>query len=184
MWKPSKNPAVEELTKSHRKRSYNLSCLLAIKLPELNEKGKPKRVCAWCTEGVLTHGSQKYCTRLCSDSAMAWAYPQKENALLFLMEKQDWKCSGCQYDYKPSMDLIMNKEKVRHPTVSPSIFWYHMKRLKHIISRERCPEVDHVVPISKGGEALGLDNHQAICYTCHKVKTKVDNSGPRRKKDE
>lgn len=184
MWKPSKNPKVEELTKSYRDRSYNLSCLLAIKLPELNAKGKNRRMCAWCTESELFHGNQKYCSQECSNSAMAWAYPQKENALLFLLQKQDWKCASCQFDYKAMVDYILAEEKRRSPTLNPGLFWYHMKRLKDKIAPERKPEVDHIVPISRGGESLGLFNHQAICYTCHKTKTKVDNSGPRRKKNE
>lgn len=64
-----------------------------------------------------------------------------------------------------------------------SIDWGLMKRLKNKVAAERLPEVDHIVPISKGGQALGHDNHQAICYTCHKVKTKKDLSGPRKRKE-
>jgi HNH endonuclease len=179
MFKSSKNPKVEELTKSYRERSYNLSCLLAIKLEELNEKGKPKRMCAWCAEVALQHGNQKYCSAECSDSAMAWAYPQKENALHFLMLRQDWKCKMCQFDYKPAIDEVMARERKNNP-YAVTIFWYHLKRLKVRVPNNRKPEVDHIIPVYKGGETLGLDNHQAICYTCHKVKSRIDNSGPRK----
>jgi 5-methylcytosine-specific restriction endonuclease McrA len=49
-----------------------------------------------------------------------------------------------------------------------------MKRLKENVDPKLKPEVDHVIPIFKGGQALGLDNHQAICYSCHKGKTSKD----------
>jgi|ERR1700687_366177 len=182
MFKPSNNPKIEELTKSYRERSYNLSSLSAIKLTELNEKGKPRRMCAWCAGVELFHGNQKYCSQECSNCAMAWAYPQKENALLFLMLRQDWKCANCQYDYKTTINQIMDRERQRYPTSSPTIFWYHLKRLKAITSKEKCPEVDHVIPVYKGGITLGIDNHQILCFSCHKAKSKVDNSGPRKKR--
>lgn len=160
MYKPSLNPKVEELTKSHRDRSINLELLRAIK----TEDGK--KMCAWCAQGQLHHGNQKYCTDNCRDSATAWAYPQKEEALYFLLQRQGWKCNLCSHAYP-------------EPT-TPSK-WYTMKRLKRASLPERKPEVDHIVPVYKGGTSIGLDNHQAICYTCHKAKTRIDNSGKRAK---
>lgn len=188
MWKSAKNPKVEELTKSVTDRSYNLSCLQAVKLEELNSKGKPKRMCAWCAESELSHGNQKYCTTECSNSAMAWAYPQKEDALRYLLERQTWKCATCAYDYEPFLRSMMDVERRRYPgdTVMASMDfsklpWHYFKRLKARVPSEYRPEVDHIIPIYKGGQSLGLDNHQAICYSCHKTKTKQDLSGKRKK---
>lgn len=187
MFKPSGNPKVIELTKSIKERSYNLSCLHPIKLEELNIKGKPKRLCAWCAVGELLHGNQKYCSNLCSDSAMAWSYPQKENSLKFLLIKQEWKCADCQFDYSPIMKTILRREKERYPT-SPgedrdlnTLEWYYFKRLKGKCIKERAPEIDHILAICNGGESLGISNHQVLCYTCHKNKTKKDLSGKKKK---
>lgn len=188
MYRPSKNPKVLDLIKSHTGRSKDLSALRPIKLEELNEKGKPRRFCAWCTEVELFHGNQKYCSRQCSDSAMAVFYPQKEHALRFLLVRQDWKCNDCQFDYKPIMEEMMRQERARSSyaaevnTPLDDLEWYYFKRLKGLTPYDRKPEVDHVLAISKGGTALGLDNHQVLCYTCHKNKTKVDLSGKRIKK--
>jgi HNH endonuclease len=55
-----------------------------------------------------------------------------------------------------------------------------MKLLKYKSPTERLPEVDHIVPVYRGGQSIGFENHQAICYTCHKTKTKVDNAGPKK----
>lgn len=165
MFKESKNPFVADLTKSYRNRSIDLSRLKAVVVELPGHKSE--RRCAWCTENKLNHGNQKYCSKNCSESAMAWAYPQKEEAIWFLLERQGWKCSDCQFQYtKP----ITNS--------SPH---FSIPRLKRSIPPDRKPEVDHTIPISKGGTALGLSNHSILCYLCHKKKTKVDNSGPRKK---
>ncbi|MFL5785884.1 MAG: HNH endonuclease [Bacteriovoracaceae bacterium] len=41
------------------------------------------------------------------------------------------------------------------------------------------PEIDHIIPIFKGGMAIGLDNVQILCYSCHKKKTKKDLEKPK-----
>lgn len=183
MFKPPGNPKVLELTKSIKGRSYNLYCLSPIKLEELNEKGKPKRLCAWCSIGELYSGNQKYCCKNCSDSANAWAYPQKEDSLRFLLLRQEWKCQHCQYDYRPFLELMMEKDRKKYSSSIEieELPWYYLKRLKRQVPKDRKPEVDHIIPIYKGGASLGLDNHQAICFTCHKNKTKLDLSGKRDK---
>ena len=190
MFKPSGNPKVLELTKSIKDRSYNLSCLQPIKLEELNTKGKPKRLCAWCVTVELFHGNQKYCSQDCSNSARAWAYPQKEDSLRYLLIKQEWKCNDCQFDYKSIMEDMMKKERSRRPYAVAvqdeipleALPWYYFKRLKARSPEKHRPEIDHVLAIYKGGESLGIDNHQVLCHTCHKNKTKKDLSGKRIKK--
>lgn len=161
-----------------------MGVLQPIKLPELNAKGKPKRLCAWCAVGELFNGNQKYCGQECSNSAMAWAYPQKEDALRFLLLRQSWKCLLCQYDYLPAIEAIVARDRsmLGAGFELAKLPWYYLKRLKDKVPKEHRPEVDHIIPIYKGGASLGLDNHQAICYTCHKAKSKVDNSGPRKKR--
>lgn len=57
-----------------------------------------------------------------------------------------------------------------------------MKALKRHLDAKLRPEVDHVVPIFKGGNSLGLGNHQILCALCHKAKTKADVTGTKRPK--
>jgi 5-methylcytosine-specific restriction endonuclease McrA len=184
MFKPSGNPRVKELTETWKKRSYQLSCLKAIKTEELNSHGNPVRKCAWCGIGVLHHGNQKYCSIICQNSALAWAYPQKENGLRYLLIRQDFKCARCQYDYLPLLKEIINRNRFKAGVDIDSDMdttpWYYFKYLKNKVPKERIPEVDHVIPVYKGGITLGIDNHNALCYTCHKVKTASDLSGKRK----
>jgi 5-methylcytosine-specific restriction endonuclease McrA len=184
MFKPSGNPKVKELTDTIRERSYQLSRLKVIKTGEINSRGNLIRKCAWCGIGVLHHGNQKYCTQECQNSALAWAYPQKEDGLRYLLIRQNFKCLNCQFEYFPILKEIIDSMSDRYKLPSDynisTIPWYYFKYLKNRTPKERSPEVDHVIPIYKGGSSLGIDNHQLLCYTCHKRKTSSDLSGKRK----
>ncbi len=39
------------------------------------------------------------------------------------------------------------------------------------------PEVDHIIPISKGGNRTARANLQTLCKSCHSRKTKQENNG-------
>lgn len=178
VYKSPKNPKILELSKSHKERSYQLSDLRVVKI-----EGQKYGNCVWCGDVKLGHHNQKYCSPTCSNSAMAWGYPQTEHGLNVLLARQSWKCNLCQYDYRPMVDIILSKLRPydRPANINEDFAWTLIKRLKAREPRERRPEVDHIVPIYKGGQSIGLENHQAICYSCHKNKTAKDLSGPRKK---
>jgi hypothetical protein len=179
-WKKSNNPAIDELTATFRGRSKSLS---DIKNP-IREDGT--KGCLWCGDELKSkHHAARYCKDPdCIEAIIAWAHPQKEAGLFTLLVRQDWKCNICAHDYKPFIEeRVVDRHygtKSKNDLIQYN--FYIVKSLKNLIEDSLLPEVDHVVPISKGGIALGLSNHQAICKTCHKVKSKVDNSGPRKKK--
>lgn len=182
--KTSGNPKILELTKSYRERSYSLSCLSAIKF-------EGKRLCVWCAKGELWHGSQKYCSDACSFSAMAWAYPQKEESLSILLIKQDFKCAICAFDYTVAIEEWKKIEKKPYGLVEILKGDYKIKfsftlakRLKQHFHRhdpKHRLEVDHIHPIYRGGSPLDRKNLQILCFSCHKAKSKTDNSGKRKK---
>lgn len=107
-----------------------------------------KRYCLWCDKVKLTHGNRKYCSLTCSNSAFASMNPQQVTGRNFLLEKQENKCNNCSFDFKTIVKVAC------------------------IVGRT--PEVDHIIPIALGGQSLGFDNHQVLCYDCHKTKTKKD----------
>lgn len=117
--------------------------------------------------------------------AFSWANPQNEYGLNILLARQNWKCNACQYDYGPLVSQLLtngrvyNKPADHNIQMCPSL----ALRIKQHSPEGTKPEVDHIIPISKGGQSIGFDNLQTICVQCHKAKTKVDNSGPRKKKE-
>jgi hypothetical protein len=178
MYQESTNPVIQQLTKSYRKRQFPLGDLRPIKVDGF-------KVCIWYLT-TLQGKLRKWCSSKCSDQAMAWGYPQSEHGLHVLLARQYFACAGCNFSYMPYIEKAAVYLNRNHPTVDLSklyteISFILMKCFKQRVSRENAPEVDHVVPISKGGIAIGLENKQILCYTCHKAKTKIDNSGPRNK---
>lgn len=162
--KPSKNPWVLNKTKTTFDREVPLSEIPYV----IREDGS--RGCIWCGDDLKTkHHAQRYCRdKDCPKSAYIWGYPQREESLVFLLNRQDAKCLLCNHDYKQYVEGPFTLESFR--------------RVKFNINLFNRPEVDHIIPISKGGQSLGTENHQAICYTCHKNKTKEDVKGERREK--
>lgn len=151
----SHNPQIIELTKTLNSRYVAKSYVKRV--PGL---------CKWCYE-VPTKGLRHYCSHRCSLMLEAWAYPQSEFGLWVLLTRQDHKCAACQYQYDKQESSYRDH------------IYRHYAVLKSKCPEDRKPEVDHIIPISKGGESLGFNNHQVLCYTCHKAKTKIDNSKPK-----
>lgn len=180
--KKCENPLIPEITKTCKKRMFNLS---SIKLPE-----GIKKKCVWCL-GSLSGQQRRWCGEECVNAAQAWGYPQKEYGLGVLLIRQEFKCKICSFDWGTIIEEMYKRPKVPYGMVSHrekwrTVFSYWLtKALKdHMHSHDKPHriEVDHILAISKGGQSLGLDNHQAICFDCHKAKTKIDNSGPRKNK--
>lgn len=178
-YKKSNNPKIEELTKSETKRKCSLT---RIKVHVVDGK----RFCAWCITEELKDSRRKYCSEECSINMTAWGYPQKEEGLGLLLIRQQYKCNLCQHDWAPAVQNIITDTRIppvpRNYDFMNNYNWALIKRLKNNCESALAPEVDHIVPVYKGGQSLGLENHQAICYTCHKAKSKIDNAGPRKKK--
>jgi HNH endonuclease len=178
VFKPSKNPRIEELTKSHRERRINLSDIDPVVIDDV-------KCCRWCVT-PLKGRKYMWCSTECQTMAWAWANPQKEGGLHILLARQDFKCDICQFDYMPYVQdairyMNQNRKTIDPETIREKINERLMKILKYKAPSDRLPEVDHIVPIYKGGQSLGLDKVRCLCYLCHKAKTKVDNSGPRKK---
>lgn len=179
--KKCENPLIPEITKTYKKRIFNLS---NIRLPE-----GIKKKCVWCL-GELSGLQRRWCSDDCVVAAQAWGNPQKEQGLYQLLIKQNWKCNLCTFDWGTVVEAMFNEPKLPYGFKEYKDTWrtqysfWVVTKVKDRMHQNDPPhriEVDHILAISKGGQSLGLDNHQAICYTCHKVKTKSDLSGKRKK---
>ena len=178
MFKRPGNPQLEEFAKSYTDRTCSLGAIDLV-IREDGTKG-----CVWCGDPLKSkHHATRYCKDgLCPDSFMAWAYPQQEYGLNYLLIRQNFCCNICGYDWKPIIENVVGPRYrnfgIEYYKTKPNPML--MKRLKRHCEKKFKPEVDHIVPIYKGGTSIGLDNHQAICYTCHKAKTSKDLSGKRK----
>ena len=169
--KNTANPKVVDLISKSSERRYNLSDIDVHKLGDV-------RFCLWCAREELKSKRMKYCSELCSKSAFASMNPQSPEGLHVLLHRQDYKCNDCGFDYKPFVDKQVEKAKKRNIVHTlDKINWWIFKTIKmHFVKdlENRNPEIDHIQPISLGGQGLGFDNHQVLCKECHLNKTKTD----------
>jgi len=167
------NPKVNDLKKGDGRRHINAS-----DFKKITKNGL--KFCAWCANGQV-FGNRKYCNDICRDNCYAFIQPQKEHGLEYHLQSQDFKCASCSFDYKPTIDEMIqqygNKNRYTYKEDGQASPWFFGKlkyRIELKYGQERKPEVDHIVPVALGGDPVGFDNHQILCYTCHKDKTKLD----------
>lgn len=166
------NPLCDDLKKTE-KRSISASDIKVIKKDGW-------RWCAWCGKERVA-GNRKYCSEECRDNCYAFSWPQSEWGLEYHLQKQDFKCADCGFDWRELLDSMIEEYGRRNIVAynedgkaSSYMFKIFKGRCENKYGKERKPEVDHIVPIKLGGEAVGFDNHQILCHTCHKNKTKID----------
>lgn len=172
MFKPAKNPDVLGLAKTCKNRLYNLSDIKVVKLDGIN------RNCVWCLK-LLQKNKQKWCSEVCARSALAWCAPCRNHGLRVLLFRDDFKCSSCEFNYRPfflkAYRKIRNMWYFRNPRMPSYRIENLIKAFRKLLPREFRIEVDHIVPISLGGQGLGFENVQLLCSKCHLKKTKIDN---------
>jgi 5-methylcytosine-specific restriction endonuclease McrA len=141
-------------------------------------KKNDEKLCVWCLKNRLTGRQQKYCSFDCKMSCYIYANPQDDCAKAYvLIYKQNCACAVCGLSYE---DLII---KGVSRMLKRKSEWETFK-IKHQLKGEFDPwigtlvdntghiiQVDHIIPIFKGGAAIGLQNIQVICSGCHMVKT-------------
>lgn len=130
--------------------------------------------CKWCAKNPA-YGQKQYCSEDCKFSMYVFAYPQTFPATRILMERQNFKCAVCKYDYMPFVEdaMVEIESNLEHGEVFD---WDErsfgvLERVNRTVPEERKPEVDHIIQVSEGGETFGLNNVEIKCKSCHKTKT-------------
>lgn len=138
---------------------------------------KPQGQCAWCNERQ-TKGKRKYCSEDCQESAYIYSYPQSPASKMFVfLQRQGCVCLGC----GECFDCEITRR------IEGCLAWIERHAKDHPRSAMEKPEfvtfhslgngtgelwhVDHILPIFKGGQGVGLENIQVLCVPCHKQKT-------------
>ena len=104
----------------------------------------PKGVCIWCFKNPNPTYRHTYCSEECKFSCYLFCYPQVYGPG-YLKALYGNKCNSCSRGFDEGH---LNKQGMS---------------LGH--------EVDHIIPIFKGGTALGWDNIQLLCQDCHRLKS-------------
>ena len=114
----------------------------SVRYVPLENLDRVRGTCKWCWKKKCPSYRHKYCTDECRLSAEIFCYPQREYSKLYHMVQQEGACANCERIFFESYE-----------------------------GYQLAPELDHCVPIFKGGQALGHENHQLLCKQCHKIKS-------------
>lgn len=129
--------------------------------------------CKWCAKNPV-YGQKQYCSEDCKFSMYVFAYPQTFPATRVLMERQNFKCSVCTFDYAPYIEdaiNIVSKENIFDWDEHSCIV---LDMVNKSVPEERKPEVDHIIQVSRGGDTFGLNNVDIKCASCHQSKTSAE----------
>lgn len=157
-------PLAAEILRGHRfKRSCALSNLI-----------QPKDgTCKWCNVHKVP-GKRHYCSDECSDSAYMFCYPQKPGAKMWIFIKlQSCTCTFCGEIFEDQIREMIEKDYARtkkwldEKGLPPESVGFSLLGLG---TGDRW-HVDHIIPISRGGDGIGFENVQVICKVCHLKKT-------------
>ena len=151
-----KNPQFNRLIKNRKMdREFPLSHISRI-----------EGICAWCMEKLPNtkmgrpHPKRKWHKSCCLMAHGAF-YPGRFGGII-LARRDGMRCSYCRQEF-----YIHLKEK----RLGNNFLNHTLYRGKLEDGQDTMPDIDHIVPIFKGGEGLGLDNLQLLCFMCHKRKS-------------
>lgn len=97
-------------------------------------------------------------------------------------------CFVCGRKLRKRQSFVCSPECNKQLNWMLSIFkWYVIRRMVLVRDKLICQmcgrklsideaEVDHIIPISRGGHPFRLENLQTLCKECHRLKTERENS--------
>lgn len=130
--------------------------------------------CCWCNSKKVEPPLRRYCSSECSYSASFRAQPQNPKVKIWLLiHRQGFACRFCGLLFEEEIEQRIQRKYFYNKDHG----WLENGKVSYFsvgYGTGHLWEVDHIVPIHKGGRPLDLDNLQVICTSCHKKKTLLD----------
>lgn len=132
------------------------------------------KVCSWCNAKPIEKGRKKYCSEACVFSAQVYVNPQTPKAKAWVFVAiQSCACRICGEDFEDELVAIAESKRP-FMTGLPRDGKFTLSYWGLGYGTGERWQVDHIVPIHKGGRGIGFENVQVVCATCHRKKTAVD----------
>lgn len=131
------------------------------------------KFCKWCTKEEI-FGRNQYCSDICRKSCYTYLKPQSETGRVHLLLRQNLACASCGYSWADIFQGYLNRKMDDGEPYSFHRLGYMINAFSMEQGRPRGLQIDHIIPVSQGGDTFGFDNCQALCEPCHKKKTLDD----------
>ena len=136
-------------------------------------------MCTWCGQKVPPRRTT-WCSNVC---VRAYSLTQTTTLREAVYTRDRGVCSCCGEDTDAVKKLVAEWHERFDgdlQEVATSLSEYGLETTesvaKHITKRRTLWDMDHIQPVSKGGDIFALDNLHTLCYWCHKEKTKKEAS--------
>jgi len=131
--------------------------------------------CAWCNKVPLLSKRKKYCDSDCKNSAFFYCYPQSPSSKMWVfINRQNCACPLCGecFDDELAAKILLTRKRWDEG-VKNGYKWMAGKVSYHSIGDNTGDQwqVDHIIPLHRGGDGIGLNNIQVVCKACHQRKT-------------
>ena len=136
-----------------------------------------KGTCTWCGEKVPPRRST-WCSNVC---VRAYSLTQASTLRAAVYTRDRGHCSGCGLDtdaFKKQLKLWNEELDGCELSIAQALTDAGKDTeedvVQHLVSRRTLWDMDHIEPVSKGGDLFSLENLRTLCYWCHKAKTRED----------
>lgn len=122
---------------------------------------KTSRFCSWCGQPIAENGKGVYCSDPCEhEHKIRHSHSYIRS---FIAERDGGVCALCHEDTSVITQQLMECLN----TQGEEAYWEMRHRYDVPDHRTTLWDVDHIVPVKKGGGSCGAENLRTLCLWCH-----------------
>lgn len=138
-----------------------------------------KGLCTWCGNKVPPRRST-WCSHLC---VIKYRLTQPDVLRAEVARRDEHVCALCGVDAYDLRERMLVHEEAHSTSQTAEMltkmgYPSNADTVRHLLCDRRTAwDMDHIEPVSQGGDPFALDNLRTLCYWCHKGETRKLVSG-------
>lgn len=137
-------------------------------------QGKHHKGVCWFCGGELPPRKRRWCGKKCV-KAYNLLIHQPDTVRNYILKRDKGVCADC------GLDCIALHNRVSSMPLKDIKAWMLENRAllrqykkAGLVRHQRFWDIDHIIPVCKGGGLCSMSNLQTLCVACHRRKTRLD----------